>query len=154
MKPTVYFISAAIAAILCLLLIQGCSGSAEEMAGTYALDRESAKASAQAKADAESNAARKKALQATANSIDDVSFQITLNGDGSASMTSGTLEARKASTGTWTNAGNTITLTMTPSDGGAAETITATIEGDTMKLTPPADSVLPFEIVLKKRAMN
>ena len=141
---------AVVIALLGLALVHGCGPTPEEKAaGTYALDKENIKQAAAAEAEKAPDE-EKAQLEMALSMIDSMSMTLTLSADGSATSSMSMMGQTQSTTGTWKISGATVTLTMTE-EGETPESVTGTLKGDTLELSPPEDSDMPFKMVFRKQ---
>jgi hypothetical protein len=132
-------------------MLQGCGESATaRAAGTYELDTTAMKAAVQAEIDSMEDEMEKMAAGMMLGMLDGMSMTLTLNEDGTASGVVVMNGEEDPATGTWTLDGDSISITM-ESEDTAAEEMTGTLEGDTIRLSNPGDE-MPFDMVFNRRA--
>ncbi len=142
--------------VLITSLLQGCgdSGTAKAV-GTYELDTAAMKTAMLAEIENTEDENEKMALGSMLGIIDATSMTITLNEDGTASVVmSGPMavdDDEEHDSGTWTLTDQDISITMTSEGDDTSETITGTLEGDTIRLSSPDDE-MPFDMVFNRRA--
>ena len=149
MRRHFLFLGAA-AALLCLLLVPGCDSEMETAAGTYALDKDGVKESIRAKGEAEGVSTQE--VNMALAMIDEMSMQMTLNADGTATTSTSMMGQTQSASGTWTISDGTVTVTMAE-EGSDGQSITGKLSGDSLEMEPAPDSEMPFKMVFKKRAM-
>jgi hypothetical protein len=138
---------------LSMALLSGCGGS---VAGTYDMDKVAVKAAAEAEIKKQQEKDPNNPMAAMGSGmvmgmIDAMTFTLTLNEDGTASMVISGMGPAETTTGNYKVDGSNITLTMTEK-GGSPESITGTVSGDTIRLKPPKADDMPFDLVFKKRS--
>ncbi len=147
-----FHISISAIALLCLVVLPGCDSAESKSAGNYMLDKEHMKSQVEAEM-ASASEADKAAMQMALQMLDSMSMSIELNADGSARSTVSLAGESQTSSGTWTLSGKNVSITMTDPEGNA-ETITGTLDGEVLELSPPADADMPGNMVFRKRATS
>lgn len=80
--------------------------------------------------------------------LDAMEMRLTLNADGTASSTTSMMGESDTVEGTWSAAGNHLTIEMV--QNGKSDAVSAVVEGDTLELIPPDGEEMPFRMIMKR----
>lgn len=81
--------------------------------------------------------------------LEQLSMTLTLNPDGSASITSAMMGDSETLHGTWSAAGNLLAIVM--EQDGESQAASARVDGDTLELLPPDADDMPFRMIMRRR---
>lgn len=141
--------------VLCLAWLAGCGSSMGSVAGTYELDKEKIKAAAQEEIEKQKDSEDNTGMGGfgaamVLGMIETMNITMTLNDDGTATMVADMMGQKDTATGTWTLNGKNISITAKP-EGEPEETMTGTVDGDTITLKGEHDDDMPFDMVFRKK---
>lgn len=134
----------------------GCGQSdADRYVGTWELDTAIVKAAMEAEIASIEDDAEREAMQAGmammgSRMLDALRITLVLKADGTAVSTTSVMDERESVSGTWSAAGDILTIEMT--EDGESEAIKGRVVDDLLELLPAEDEELPFPMVLRKQA--
>lgn len=137
------------------MALHGCGkATAPSHAGTWELDTQLMKDAMAAEIAAIEDPEERRAMEMGmavmgSTMLEQLSMTLTLDPDGSASVTSATMGDSETLRGTWSAEGNLLVIVM--EQDGESRPASARVDGDTLELLPPEADDMPFRMIMRKR---